>query len=44
MHYQPVVDTETGRVTSFEALARWDSPTLGAVSPEVFIPWPRNAA
>jgi len=36
--FQPVLDTRTGRVTSFEALARWQSPALGAISPAVFIP------
>ncbi len=36
--FQPVIDTRTGRVTGFEALARWDSAVLGAVSPAVFIP------
>lgn len=36
--FQPVLDTKTARVISFEALARWESPNLGAVSPAVFIP------
>lgn len=37
-HYQPRVDLATGRVTSFEALARWPHPTRGWVSPGEFIP------
>ncbi|TNC07454.1 EAL domain-containing protein [Methylobacterium terricola] len=36
--FQPVVDMVTGRVLAFECLARWNSPTLGSVSPSAFIP------
>ena len=36
--FQPIVDVVANRVTSFEALARWTSPTLGRVSPSDFIP------
>jgi predicted signal transduction protein with EAL and GGDEF domain len=36
--YQPVVDLRTGRVTGAEALARWDHPTWGPVSPAEFVP------
>ncbi|MGY6709201.1 MAG: putative bifunctional diguanylate cyclase/phosphodiesterase [Rhizobiaceae bacterium] len=36
--YQPVVDAESGEITTFEALARWTTPTLGTVSPAAFIP------
>jgi diguanylate cyclase (GGDEF)-like protein len=35
--YQPIVDFETGRVTAFEALARWRSAALGDVAPKQFI-------
>ncbi len=35
--YQPIVDIHTGRAVAFEALARWDSPSLGSVSPASFI-------
>jgi diguanylate cyclase (GGDEF)-like protein len=35
--YQPVVDTRTGSVRRFEALARWRHPTLGSVRPEEFV-------
>ncbi len=36
--YQPVVLLSNGRIDGFEALARWNHPTLGAVPPDVFIP------
>lgn len=36
--YQPVVDARTGAVPCREALIRWTSATLGAVSPMEFIP------
>jgi diguanylate cyclase (GGDEF)-like protein len=35
--YQPIVDIETSQPVGFEALARWNSPTLGQVPPSVFI-------
>jgi diguanylate cyclase (GGDEF)-like protein len=37
-HYQPIVDARTGRVVSFEALARWNDPSRGLVPPDTFIP------
>ncbi len=38
VHYQPIIDTQSGRVTSFEALARWNHMTRGFVPPDTFIP------
>ncbi|MDE1182480.1 EAL domain-containing protein [Paraburkholderia sp.] len=35
--YQPIVDVAANRIVSFEALARWSSPSLGDVAPSVFI-------
>lgn len=35
-HYQPLVSTRTGRVESFEALARWNHPERGILSPAHF--------
>jgi diguanylate cyclase (GGDEF)-like protein len=36
--YQPIVGLQSGTPIGFEALARWNSPELGSVSPVVFIP------
>ncbi len=40
VHLQPIVQTtgDAPSVISVEALARWTSPTLGRVRPDVFIP------
>ncbi|HYM77250.1 MAG TPA: EAL domain-containing protein [Candidatus Dormibacteraeota bacterium] len=37
IHYQPVVQLDTRRIASFEALLRWDHPTQGLISPYRFI-------
>jgi len=41
--YQPIVSIETGTIVSMEALARWEHPTRGAISPVVFIPIAESA-
>jgi len=38
LHYQPVVDSHTEELVSFEALVRWNSPEHGFISPAKFIP------
>ena len=38
LHYQPLVNIETGETTSYEALLRWHHPTRGTVMPDTFIP------
>ncbi|WP_037141416.1 EAL domain-containing protein [Rhodococcoides fascians] len=35
--YQPIVDVETGFVVALEALARWDHPTRGLLTPAHFL-------
>jgi diguanylate cyclase (GGDEF)-like protein len=41
--YQPLFELATGRVTGFEALARWTHPVLGVISPATFIPVAEDA-
>lgn len=36
--YQPIVACESGDIAGFEALARWQHPEMGLVSPGQFIP------
>jgi diguanylate cyclase (GGDEF)-like protein len=37
LHYQPRVDSRTSRIVGFEALLRWNDPTLGPVAPSDFV-------
>jgi EAL domain-containing protein (putative c-di-GMP-specific phosphodiesterase class I)/GGDEF domain-containing protein len=38
LFHQPQVDLKTNKVCSSECLIRWNHPTLGFISPDVFIP------
>jgi diguanylate cyclase (GGDEF)-like protein len=38
MHYQPLYDLRSEKITGFEALMRWDHPVGGMISPAEFIP------
>ena len=42
-HYQPIVDTATGGVVGYEALARWNDEQRGPVSPAQFVPIARRS-
>ncbi len=37
-YYARQIELRTGRLTGFEMLARWNSPDLGVVAPDIFIP------
>ncbi|KIN62217.1 Diguanylate cyclase [Sulfitobacter noctilucicola] len=36
--FQPQISTDTGEITGFEALARWNHPDRGMISPADFLP------
>ncbi|MGR3661251.1 MAG: putative bifunctional diguanylate cyclase/phosphodiesterase [Paracoccaceae bacterium] len=36
--FQPQVSTHTGKITGFEALARWEHPSRGTILPRDFLP------
>lgn len=38
VHFQPEFEVGSGRLVRFEALARWNHPTLGLIPPSKFIP------
>ena len=38
LHYQPLIDVESGEVAAFEALVRWRHPEHGLMPPNDFIP------
>ncbi|MFC3031588.1 putative bifunctional diguanylate cyclase/phosphodiesterase [Pseudoalteromonas fenneropenaei] len=38
VHYQPIVDCYSGKITKFEALARWHDAEFGVIPPGQFIP------
>ena len=39
LHFQPLVELRTGRVSAVEALLRWRHPTQGLLAPDLFVPF-----
>ncbi len=39
LYYQPVINLDSGRISSVEALIRWFHPQRGMISPSEFIPY-----
>jgi diguanylate cyclase (GGDEF)-like protein len=37
LHYQPIVNAQTGNTVAYEALVRWEHPTRGTIMPTTFI-------
>ncbi|HPL90481.1 MAG TPA: EAL domain-containing protein [Treponemataceae bacterium] len=38
LYMQPQIRPESGKISSFESLIRWNNPVLGKVPPDIFIP------
>ena len=38
IHYQPIYDLRSSRISGMEALLRWSHPEMGSIPPNVFIP------
>lgn len=38
LYFQPIIEMASGRIVGAESLLRWQHPTQGMISPEVFIP------
>ncbi|MEH7076593.1 sensor domain-containing protein [Neobacillus drentensis] len=38
LHYQPIIDLSTNKITGVEALVRWENPFRGKIPPDEFIP------
>ncbi len=38
LHFQPIVELQTGHISGLEALARWNHPVRGNIPPSTFVP------
>lgn len=43
LYYQPIINVMTGKIADVEALIRWQHPTYGVLSPDVFLPLCENS-
>jgi diguanylate cyclase (GGDEF)-like protein/PAS domain S-box-containing protein len=43
VHYQPIYELQSGRITALEALVRWNHPERGPLGPQSFIPFAEEA-
>ncbi len=42
LHYQPIIDIHRNQIISVEALIRWQHPTYGLLTPDLFLPLCEN--
>lgn len=42
LRYQPIINTQTGKITGGEALIRWMSKEYSEIPPAQFVPWLEN--
>jgi EAL domain-containing protein (putative c-di-GMP-specific phosphodiesterase class I) len=43
VHYQPVVDVQSGKLVGMEAFVRWEHPNVGLISAQDFVPAAQRA-
>ncbi len=43
LHFQPIIELSSNKITKAEALIRWDHPTRGLIAPDEFIPLAEKA-
>ncbi len=43
LHYQPIINLQTGQVVLAEALLRWNHPEFGLLTPDRFLPFAEEA-